>query len=126
MSRPCLTALIAGLCLSIAAHGESVRFPPAGLVPGADGMLPQSIPASLTIPAGRAGRVPAVVIAHASAGLLPNGPEPDYVAALTEAGIATLVIDMWTARGIPAGGAAFGNEGGPDRRPRSPRDALPD
>lgn len=40
--------------------------------------------------------------------------------------MATLVIDMWTPRGVPAGAAAFGGLGGIDRRPRTPVDTLPD
>jgi hypothetical protein len=42
------------------------------------------------------------VIFHASAGLMPEGPEADYVAALNAAGIATLVIDVDTAASLPA------------------------
>jgi dienelactone hydrolase len=33
---------------------------------------------------------------------------------------------MWTPRGVPSGPAAFGGNGGDDRRPRSVRDTLPD
>src|SRR5262249_27203822 len=92
----------------------------------ADAAVPHRIPATLSLPHNMTSTVPAVVIVHASAGLLPNGPEPRYVAALNNAGIATLVIDMWAARGIPAGPEAFGGPGGADRRPRLPRDTLPD
>jgi dienelactone hydrolase len=105
---------------------EEVRFPPAGVPSTPGAVLPQSIPATLSLPRNATGRVPAVVIVHASAGLLPNGPESGYAAALDEAGIATLVIDMWAARGMPAGAAAFGGDGGVDRRPRVPSDTLPD
>jgi dienelactone hydrolase len=80
----------------------------------------------LGFPQNVAGRVPAVVIAHDSAGLTPEGPESDYVAALNAAGMATLVIDMWTPRHVPSGPPAFGGDGGSDRRPRSIGDTLPD
>jgi uncharacterized protein len=108
------------------AETNEVRYAPVGLpvTPGAS--LPSFIPAMLSLPRNAVGSVPAVVVAHASGGLLPNGPEPEYVAAFTEAGIATLVIDMWSPRGVPAGAAAFGGVGGIDRRPRSPADTLPD
>jgi dienelactone hydrolase len=105
---------------------QQVSFAPASAGSTADAAMPDSIPATLSLPPSVTRSVPAVVIVHASAGLLPNGPEPRYVAALNAAGIATLVIDMWAARGIPVGPEAFGGTGGPDRRPRLPRDTLPD
>jgi uncharacterized protein len=123
-----LSALVlaAGVAAAGAAAGEEVRFQPLGpsSTPGA--VLPGSMPATLSIPAGGSGPMPAVVIAHASAGLTPEGPEADYVVALNAAGIATLVIDMWTPRQVPRGLAAFGGDRGADRRPRSIRDTLPD
>jgi dienelactone hydrolase len=114
----------AGLCA--AAPETNVNFPPVGqpITPGAT--VPAMIPGMLSLPPDTVGPVPAVVIAHASGGLMPEGPEPDYVAALNTAGIATLVIDMWTPRQVPSGQAAFGGGGGEDHRPRAIGDTLPD
>jgi uncharacterized protein len=105
---------------------QQVSFATASAGSTADAAVPDSISATLSLPRSMTSTVPAVVIVHASAGLLPNGPEPRYAAALNEAGIATLVIDMWAARGIPSGPEAFGGTGGADRRPRLPRHTLPD
>ena len=80
--------------------------------------IPESTPGTLRLPLHKRSTAPAVVIVHASAGLMPNGPESRYAAALADAGVATLVIDMWGARGIPAGPEAFGGTGGVDRRLR--------
>jgi dienelactone hydrolase len=130
MVKPMLVrilTLVAILVLSSPpAAAQKVSFPPAGLPLTEGAALPTSIPATLSLPRNAVGPVPAVVIAHASAGLVPNGPEPGYVAALNEAGIATLVIDMWTPRGVPTGASAFGGQGGADKRPRAPADTLPD
>lgn len=57
----------------------------------------------------------AVVICHGSDGV--DGRGEFYAAALNDAGIATLEIDMWAARGTSRGAAA---------RPGSPIDTLPD
>lgn len=81
-----------------------------------------TIKAKLRLPAGvdcNAGRghgrkVPAVVILHGSSGVDARGDF--YEAALVEAGIATLQIDMWEARGV-TGGA---------NRPKAPIYTLPD
>ena len=108
------------------AETNEVSYSPAGMPVAPGASPPSSIPATLNLPRNAVGSIPAVVIVHASGGLLPNGPEPDYVAAFTEAGMATFVIDMWTPRGVPAGAAAFGGLGGIDRRPRTPVDTLPD
>jgi dienelactone hydrolase len=128
MIRPSTFIILVGLAIGTRADaaGTQISFPPAGppVTPGAT--VPAAIPGMLSLPPGGGGAVPAVVIAHASGGLMTEGPEGDYVAALNAAGIATLVIDMWTPRGVPAGPAAFGAYGGPDRRPRLPSDTLPD
>ncbi len=63
---------------------------------------------------GNAHKVPAVVILHGSSGIDSRGDF--YEAALNDAGIATLQIDMWEARGI-SGGA---------NRPKAPILTLPD
>ncbi|MSO76500.1 MAG: hypothetical protein EXQ87_06265 [Alphaproteobacteria bacterium] len=94
------------------ASAAEVRFSPVGMAATPGVVAPDSIPAPLNLPALPAGRVPAIVIVHASAGLMATGPERDYAAALNAAGIATLVIDMWTPRGMPSGPAAFGGAGG--------------
>jgi dienelactone hydrolase len=118
--------LTLGVAACGAASGQGVSFPPLGPPDTPGAMVPAAIPGTLSRPQNVAGRVPAVVIAHDSAGLTPMGPEPDYVAALNAAGIATLVIDMWTPRQVPSGPAAIGAEGGGDRRPRAIGDTLPD
>jgi dienelactone hydrolase len=61
------------------------------------------------------GPTPAVVICHGSDGV--DGRGEFHAAALNAAGIATLEIDMWAARGTARGAAA---------RPRSPVETLPD
>jgi dienelactone hydrolase len=45
---------------------------------------------------------------------------------LNAAGIAALVVDMWTPRGMPTGPGAFGGERSADRRPPMIGDTLPD
>jgi dienelactone hydrolase len=125
-----LRTLTVLLTLGVAAWGvaaaEEVSFAPMGppQTPGA--IVPAQIPGKLSLPRTGRGPVPAVVIAHASGGLMEGGPELDYVAVLNAGGIATLAIDMWTPRGVPAGPTAFGGEGGADRRPRVIGDTLPD
>jgi len=118
--------LALGVAACDGAVGEKVSFPPRGPPDTPDAVVPAAVPGRLSFPRDVSGRVPAVVIAHDSAGLTPEGPESDYVAALNGAGMATLVIDMWTPRGVPSGPPAFGGEGGEDRRPRWIGDTLPD
>jgi dienelactone hydrolase len=78
-----------------------------------DPVKPLTVPATLRLPAVQA-PMPAVVIVHGSSGVDSRGPS--YAAELNKAGIATLEIDMWAARGIT---------GGADR-PRSVPETLPD
>jgi len=59
--------------------------------------------------------MPAVLICHGSDGI--DGRGGFYAPALHEAGLATLEIDMWAARGTGRGAAA---------RPSSPIETLPD
>lgn len=73
-----------------------------------------TVAGKLSIPASDA-KVPAVVICHGSDGV--DGRGEFYRPALNAAGIATLEIDMWSARGTARGAAA---------RPRTPLDTLPD
>jgi dienelactone hydrolase len=58
---------------------------------------------------------PAVIICHGSDGV--DGRGEFYAPALQAAGIATLEVDMWAARGTARGATA---------RPRSPLETLPD
>ncbi len=94
------TCLLLALCITAAKAdaGRMMGLSPVGPAATPDTVVPGAIPAILgllaTLP-----RVLAVVIVHASTSL-PEGSEPDYVAAL-KPGMATLVIDIWTPRGIP-------------------------
>ncbi len=77
---------------------------------------PLTLAGQLCIPTGAApGSTPAVVICHGSDGV--DGRGAFHAGALQAAGIATLEIDMWAARGTGRGAAA---------RPRSPIETLPD
>jgi dienelactone hydrolase len=131
-TAPTVIVAAAALCIALstsalrAQSAQKIAFPPVGPAASPGAKLPASIPGTLKLPAKAAGRVPAVLILHASNGLMPGGPEEEYVAALDSAGFATLVIDMWTPRGIPSGPDAFGAKGGPDRRPPTGMDNLPD
>lgn len=69
----------------------------------------------LTLPQAAPRPLPAVVIVHGSAGV--DSRSIDHAEALQHAGIATLEIDMWSARWP---------EGGPLRRPRGVPETLPD
>lgn len=68
-----------------------------------------------TIPREDGARTAAVVICHGSDGV--DGRGEFHARALNAAGLATLEIDMWAARGSARGAAA---------RPRSPVETLPD
>ena len=76
---------------------------------------PLAVAGVLRLPRGAGERVPAVVIAHGSGGVDSRGSF--YAQALNEAGIATLEIDMWSARGL---------SGGAEGRPRAVSETLPD
>jgi len=77
---------------------------------------PLTVSGQLRVPTGGAEeQIPAVVIAHGSAGVDSRGQF--YIEALNEAGIATLEIDMWAARGWL---------GGISGRPRGVPETLPD
>ena len=80
-----------------------------------DAAQPLTVCAQFRVPAGKTGRIPAVVIAHGSAGVDSRGSF--YAEALNDAGIATLEIDMWAARGWL---------GGTTGRPRGVPETLPD
>lgn len=77
---------------------------------------PLTVAGKLSVPEGAgAGETPAVLICHGSNGV--DGRGEFHAAALNAAGIATLEIDMWAARGAVRGATA---------RPRSPLETLPD
>lgn len=75
---------------------------------------PLTIAARLRIPAG-AGKRPAVLILHGSAG--PSAREGGYADALNAAGFATLEPDQWAARGL---------KGGAEGRPKTMVETVPD
>lgn len=80
------------------------------------GDAPLTIAGRLMVPEGAAERAtPAVVICHGSNGV--DGRGAFYAEALNGAGLVTLEIDMWAARGSARGATA---------RPRSPLLTLPD
>ncbi len=64
---------------------------------------PLTISGQLRVPTSQpsTGRLPAAVVLHGSAGIDSRGAW--YVEALNDAGIATLEIDMWSARGLAGG-----------------------
>lgn len=76
--------------------------------------LSEPLGGRLSFPYAPPEKMPAVVIAHGSGGVDSRGPL--YARRLNEAGIATLEIDMWTARRM---------SGGLDR-PAHVRETLPD
>ena len=78
-----------------------------------DKVKPLAVPATLRVPRLRT-TMPAVVIVHGSSGIDSRGPS--YAVELNKAGIATLEINMWAARGIT---------GGLDR-PKGVPETLPD
>lgn len=79
-------------------------------VPGVE----RPVAARLSFPTAGTGPWPAVIIAHGSGGVDQRGPL--YARRLNDAGLATLEIDMWSARGL---------QGGLDR-PGHVRHTLPD
>ncbi|HEV2532544.1 dienelactone hydrolase family protein [Phenylobacterium sp.] len=74
-----------------------------------------TVAGKLNTMANAPGPTPGVVICHGSDGV--DGRGEFHAAALNAAGVATLEIDMWAARGSARGAAA---------RPRSPVETLPD
>jgi dienelactone hydrolase len=124
VTLPLLCAI--AVAADTASRAEDVFFAPASGLLGSDAFVPNAIPAALSLPSQGNTPFPAVVIVHGSGGLLPVGPERSFVAALNDSGIATLLLDMWTPRGMPRGADAFGGTGGLDRRPSTPQDTLPD
>jgi dienelactone hydrolase len=76
---------------------ERVAIPPLGPMRGYQ--PPANIPARLVLPAARGERVPAMVIV-VSSGCVVEAREPYYAHALADAGIAGLVVDSCTPRGV--------------------------
>jgi uncharacterized protein len=79
-----------------------------------DPIKPLTVPAVLRIPDYGPRPMPAVVIVHGSGGVDSRGVS--YARELNNAGIATLEIDMWAARGIT----------GAENRPKTVPETLPD
>lgn len=75
---------------------------PSDLVNRNPAMPQATISGALTLPSG-AGRVPAVVIAHGSGGILP-GREHEWAARLNALGYATFVLDSFSGRGLRSTG----------------------
>lgn len=84
--------------------------------PNAAQERPLTIAGQLRIPL-RDGKVPAVVIVHGTSGVDSRGSY--HAEALNDAGIATLELDMWSARGLNGGT-------GPNGRPAGVPETLPD
>ncbi|MBF6650963.1 dienelactone hydrolase family protein [Methylobacter sp. BlB1] len=76
--------------------------------------IPLTISARFAIPTGMEGPVPAVIVVHGSGGVDERGEL--YSLHLNQAGIATLELDMWAARGLDGGLS----------RPAHVRETLPD
>src|SRR5438876_1152731 len=117
MNRLCLIVAIAlSMALSACAH-HAVRESRVQMsyvsFQTLDEAQPRAEAGVLRLPVGIDHRVPAVVIVHGSAGVDSRGSL--YAADLNDAGIATLEIDMWAARGIR----------GPEGRPKGVPETLP-
>lgn len=114
-----LAVLALGLALAAAARAGVIDpdVPVISYVAfqSADPAHPLTVAGQLRVPAGGEARMPAVVVVHGSAGVDSRGAL--YARALNEAGIATLEIDMWAARGWL---------GGTTGRPRGVPETLPD
>jgi len=112
LQRALASALLAWFATAALAAGPECRndgAPPISFVQFTSPNI-ATVPASLltikgklSMPAGCGGarKVPAVVILHGSSGIDARGDF--YEAALNQAGIATLQIDMWEARGVTGG-----------------------
>jgi dienelactone hydrolase len=70
---------------------------PSELVRGAG--APATVGGTLVLPANARGRLPAMVIAHGSGGILP-GREDAWATRLNNLGVATFVVDSFTPRGL--------------------------
>ena len=122
-----LIGVLLGLC-SVLAHAGDAECRSDG--PGAISFIqfqspnlaapagpPLTIKGKFTVPSGscsKGQKLPAVLILHGSSGVDSRGDF--YEAELSDAGIATLQIDMWEARGVV----------GPVNRPQAPILTYPD
>ncbi|MPZ36249.1 MAG: alpha/beta hydrolase fold domain-containing protein [Rhodospirillales bacterium] len=91
---------VASLADGRTGHIEFASMTPSGpseLVRGAG--APATVSGTLVLPAGATGRMPAMVIAHGSGGILP-GREDAWAARLSGLGIATFVVDSFAPRGL--------------------------
>ena len=122
-----LIGAVVGLCTGMAHAGDAecrsdgppaisfVQFQSPNLAAPAG--PPLTIKGKLTLPkpgCGERQKLPAVLILHGSSGVDSRGDF--YEAELNDAGIATLQIDMWEARGVV----------GPANRPQAPILTYPD
>lgn len=107
------------IVLSLVAHSATVAadVPIISMVAyqSLDSVHPLTVAGQLRVPAQVVGKMPAVVIVHGSAGIDSRGMF--YAQALNRAGIVTLEIDLWAARGWL---------GGIRGRPRGVPETLPD
>ncbi|HEX8435932.1 dienelactone hydrolase family protein [Archangium sp.] len=130
MKKPVMRPWIAGLSVAVLLSGcpqpVEVPTPEASFqtpvvrhsyvsFPALGSPTPLQVAGRLNLPMGTQGKVPAVLIAHGSGGVDSRGGF--HAQALNEAGIATLEIDMWSARGL---------SGGAEGRPRAVAETLPD
>jgi len=99
-----LAALLSTLAAGAAAAAETLEIDsasprwPSNILDGLDDDPAQRISARLSLPAGREGPVPAMVIVHGSAGIVARGDE--YERLFNAAGIATLRPDSFAPRGV--------------------------
>jgi dienelactone hydrolase len=129
MKKPVMRPWIAGLSVAVLLCGCPQQEEPTKEVPlqtpvarhsyvsfpALNSPTPLQVAGKLSLPTSAQGKVPAVVIAHGSGGVDSRGSF--HAQALNEAGIATLEIDMWSARGL---------SGGAEGRPRAVAETLPD
>lgn len=97
---PLLAAFLAGVLLGPASaqeapKKETVSFDAATLIDGTT-----TVRGELTLPAAAGGKLPAVVVIHSSGGFEDRTRAP-YVAALNQAGIATLELNLFARGGRP-------------------------
>lgn len=101
-----LLALLA--CLSLPVHGQTARMEIYALrtttltdtqfLNGVKEGQPATIAAELRLPRAASGRLPAVVVLHGSGGL--SGSHDLWAQELVEMGVAVLLVDSFTGRGI--------------------------
>jgi dienelactone hydrolase len=102
----CVVAAMLLVTPAAAQHGEKVHFAsrtpsgPSEMMAGGGAEIP--LFGWLKVPVG-GGRKPAMVISHGSGGIL-AGREYEWAARLDAMGVATLVIDSFTPRGLAATG----------------------